>query len=653
MARGTRRYQRFIEAVSAPAVVVTPDGVILSPNARFATLVQVPADKLITQSLHDFMAPEDWAAFLHLVADCRETGSVGELTLRAGNDGPIAVQLALTRWGAPGRETVVVVATDLGSLQQRLRNGFRRETDALGEQVRAQSAELATASESLRTTLQALRLLQTVFEQAADGIVVRDPEGRLLFANAAAKRHAKGLCEGTTLDQALEIWGITRDAAGTPLPVDEWPIAKALRGEQARGVEWHRVGPDGRPYVVINSAAPLRDPNGIQLGAVAITTDITDRTRAEEALAAQRRLLQAILEQAGDSIIVRDAEGRVSFVNAAARRHARMPPEGTPLDMAAAVWGETVDGMGNPLPVERWPVASALRGEPGQAMELHRVGPDGRPLVVLSRATPVRNERGELLGAVVTGTDITTLKDAEQALRQRVADKELLLREVHHRTKNNLAMLADVVFLQSEAVRGLEAKEALSEAYGRVVAMARLHDQLYQSMESGRIRLVEYLRKLVEGVEELWPAGRFRLEASAEEVHLDPDRAIHAGLVVNELLTNAVKHAFPDGKSGEIGVRLRSLADQLELEVWDTGKGLPAGLDLEHAKTLGLRMVHMLARRLDARVEIQRAGGTSVKLDLPLEAPGSAMDSSVSSRLERTRRHKGTSTAGRHTDAGM
>jgi two-component sensor histidine kinase len=353
------------------------------------------------------------------------------------------------------------------------------------------------------------------------------------------------------------------------------------------------------------------------LGAVAITTDITDRMRAEEALAAQRRLLQAILEQAGDGIIVRDAEGRVSFVNAAARRHARIPPEGTPLDMAVAVWGETFDGEGNPLPVERWPVTSALHGEPGAAMELHRVGADGQPVVILSRATSVRSERGELLGAVVTGTDITTLKHAEHALRQRVADKEFLLREVHHRTKNNLTMLADVLFLQSEAVSSLEAKEALCEAYGRALAMAGLHDQLYQSMESGRIRLVEYLRKLVAGVEQLWPAGRFRLEAPNGEVHLDPDRAIHAGLVVNELLTNAVKHAFPDGQSGEIGVRLRALADQLELEVWDTGKGLPAGLDLGGAKTLGLRMVHILARKLEADVEIERAGGTRVKLRLP------------------------------------
>lgn len=632
MAPGTRRYRRFIEAVSAPAVVVTPDGAILSANSRFAALVQVPAAKLATESLQDFLTPEDSTVFRRLVADCRETGSVGELTLLAANAEPIAVQLALTRWGAPGRETIVVVATDLGPLQQRLQNGVRRTADALGEQVRAQAAELATASESLRSTLQALRLLQTVFEQAADGIVVRDPEGRLLFANAAAKRHAKGPCEGSALDQALEIWGITRDAAGTPLPVAEWPIAKALRGEPARGVEWHRVGPDGLPYVVINSAAPLRDPSGILLGAVAITTDITDRTRAEEALADQRHLLHAILEQAGDGIIVRDAEGRVSFVNAAARRHARIPPEGTPLDMAAAVWGETFDAAGNPLPVERWPVAAALRGESGPAMELHRVGADGQPVVILSRATPVRNERGELLGAVVTGTDITTLKQAERALRQRVADKELLLREVHHRTKNNLAMLADVLFLQSESVSGPEAKEALCEAYGRAIAMARLHDQLYQSMESGRIRLVEYLGKLMAGVEQLWPAGRFRLEAPTGEVHLDPDRAIHAGLVVNELLTNAVKHAFPDGQPGEIGVRLRALADQLELEVWDTGKGFPPDLDLEGAKTLGLRMVHILARRLEADIKIERARGTLVKLRLPLSEPGREVGAGVESR---------------------
>jgi len=233
---------------------------------------------------------------------------------------------------------------------------------------------------------------------------------------------------------------------------------------------------------------------------------------------------------------------------------------------------------------------------------------------------------GQKLSTVIL-RDITERKQADRQLRQTLAekeaalaDKEALLREVHHRTKNNLQMLCDLLYLQTETLRGEEGKTALQDAYQRIYAIARLHEQLYQSMQSGRIRLDEYLARLVAGFKDVYPGVAVRLETLGDDLCLDLDRAVHVGLVANELLTNALKHAFPPGQPGEVAVRLRKVDAHLELQVRDTGTGLPPHLRLEQATTLGLRIVHILARRLRAAIRVERDHGTAVTLAFPLAA---------------------------------
>jgi two-component sensor histidine kinase len=224
----------------------------------------------------------------------------------------------------------------------------------------------------------------------------------------------------------------------------------------------------------------------------------------------------------------------------------------------------------------------------------------------------------------VYGRDVTErqrmmarLQEAFTHEQEALADNVALLREVHHRVKNNLQMLCDLLYLQAEALPDTQAKDALRDAYGRVFAIARLHEQLYQSMQRGRVQLGEYLGRLVSGVTDLGADVPVSLDAP-DVIYLDVDRAIHIGLVVNELVTNAIKHAFPAGEKGSVVVALRTRGDRLEIEVADDGRGLPADLDLERAKTLGLRIVHILARRLDATVRTDNRLGARFTLSLPL-----------------------------------
>jgi two-component sensor histidine kinase len=241
-------------------------------------------------------------------------------------------------------------------------------------------------------------------------------------------------------------------------------------------------------------------------------------------------------------------------------------------------------------------------------------------------AAEVIDLHGEPVLVAVT-RDITERKRAEAQLQATLAEKEAalatnqtLLREVHHRVKNNLQMLCDLLFLQAEGTASAEAESALQDAYGRIYAIARLHEQLYQTLQSGGVPLGTYLSRLVGGFASVYPTIRVRLEIGDDRVGLDVDRAIHVGLIVNELVTNALKHAFPTSTAGEVTVRLHRVDESVELQVRDDGQGLPHDFDLDHATSLGLRIVHILARRLEATVSIENHHGTFFTITFPLQA---------------------------------
>lgn len=227
----------------------------------------------------------------------------------------------------------------------------------------------------------------------------------------------------------------------------------------------------------------------------------------------------------------------------------------------------------------------------------------------------------ELLRSVVRQhEEIEQRERAETRLTAALADKDALLREIHHRVKNNLQVLCDLLYLQAEGTASPEAETVLRDARGRIFVMARLHEHLHQAMHGGRVALLEYLSRLAEGFKSLYPAIPVRVEANVSDITVDLDRAVHVGLIVNELVTNALKHGFPRRQGGEVVVGLHLAGEQIELQVRDNGSGLPADLDLEQGQTLGLRIVHILARRLNAAVMVESTPGTTFAITFPLHA---------------------------------
>ena len=208
--------------------------------------------------------------------------------------------------------------------------------------------------------------------------------------------------------------------------------------------------------------------------------------------------------------------------------------------------------------------------------------------------------------------DIAPPTVAEERLRATLREKEVLIEEVHHRVKNNLQVITSLLGLQARTIKDPATRKKFEESRYRIQAMAILHQILYESSSLAEIDFADYIRRLVEHlVRSYGAASRIRTEVHLEALRCHRDVALPCGLIVNELLSNAFKYAFPGGKNGEIRVVLRQGSPgKVHLMVRDNGVGLPPGLDWNTSPTLGLRLVRTLARQIDAEVKTSGRPGT-------------------------------------------
>ncbi|HSR34539.1 MAG TPA: sensor histidine kinase, partial [Anaerolineae bacterium] len=235
---------------------------------------------------------------------------------------------------------------------------------------------------------------------------------------------------------------------------------------------------------------------------------------------------------------------------------------------------------------------------------------------------------GQAVGVRGVLTDVTEQVEAGQQLRAALAEKETLLKEIHHRVKNNLQLISAMLALQARATGDERVVAAFEESQHRILSMASIHEQLYRSPDLSQVDMGAYIRNLAADLQNSYSRPGITIQAEAANVLLDIDQAIPCGLIVNELVSNALKHAFPltEDCVGDVWVTMQPLENQqrrLELVVRDDGVGLPRDLDFEHKGTLGLTMVSLLSRQLGGHLEIDRNNGTTFRIQFsPQNAVG-------------------------------
>jgi PAS domain S-box-containing protein len=262
------------------------------------------------------------------------------------------------------------------------------------------------------------------------------------------------------------------------------------------------------------------------------------------------------------------------------------------------------------------------------AEEGWRVRKDGTRFWGSVVITPLYDPQGNLEAFAKVTRDDSERRRTDEALRERqerltasLKEREVLLQEVHHRVKNNLQVVSSLLNMQMRQSADEHAQSALAESRQRVAAIALIHEKLYQSKDYAGVPFSDYVRTLAADVFHAAgsPYGRVELEIDVESVSLAVDKAIPCGLILSELLTNTLKHAFPNEREGRVQVSLHQSDADLELVVADDGIGMPADFNVEDSTTLGMQLVTTLVEQLEGRLEIVRRDGTQFKVQFALE----------------------------------
>jgi PAS domain S-box-containing protein len=227
---------------------------------------------------------------------------------------------------------------------------------------------------------------------------------------------------------------------------------------------------------------------------------------------------------------------------------------------------------------------------------------------------PVRVQQEHTLGLGVVVADITERKQMEEELKASLREKEVLLKEIHHRVKNNLQVISSLLDLESSYLKDQQTHELFKASQNRIKSMALIHEKLYQSQDLSRIDFTEYIRKLIDHLVRSYriKPGAITVKITAAEMFLGIDTAIPCGLIVNELVSNSLKHAFPTAKSGEICIDLHANTDgTIVLIVSDNGVGLPRDFDFRTTESLGLQLVNILVDQLNGTIAHTNINGTT------------------------------------------
>lgn len=325
----------------------------------------------------------------------------------------------------------------------------------------------------------------------------------------------------------------------------------------------------------------------------------------EQALAKSEERFRRVVEAAPNAMVMINAFGRIEMVNAQAERVFGYP--------RAELLGQMIEMLAPERFRGRHPALRAAffddpRSRPmGAGRDLFGLRKDGSEFPVEIGLNPIETEEGHMvLSAIV---DISERKGREDSLRTALREKDLLLSEIHHRVKNNLQVIQSLLALQSSKIMDATALQLLVESQNRIKTMALIHQMLYESKDFGRVDFGGFLEALAPDMMSSYGAypGRVSLLINAATVLLPIDVAIPCGLIVNELVSNALKHAFPGEARGHIAIELvRIAADQAMLSVSDDGVGIPEALDVANASSLGLQMITLLADQLAATLAIER-----------------------------------------------
>jgi PAS domain S-box-containing protein len=467
-----------------------------------------------------------------------------------------------------------------------------------------------TKKQLIKELNESKRIFQTVTENAEEALFLYSMEGQLLYVNSAFEK-----ITGYTVQELYK-----NNFIPYVHPDDQkWTMKLwegLFKGQFFEKAEYRIIRKDGEVRWNLSSWKIVYDEGDKEIGIQGRQQDITDRKRSEEQIRNGKNLLKSSIESPNMIILSIDKQYRYVFFNEI-HKNIMISAYGKNIDLGINILDcitDKKDREKSKINYDR-----AFAGEKHSSIEEYG---DIERSHYETRYNPMLNENNEIIGATAFSEDVTNRIQAEENIKSSLKEKETLLHEIHHRVKNNFTIVSSLLSLQASRINDERLTEALLDSKNRVQSMSAIHETLYQSDNLSVIDMNTYLSKLTRDVAQNYTIStKLFLKIEAEHVVISAKQASPLGLIVNEMITNSFKYAFPDNQVGEIEIRIQKLDDQVLLVFKDNGVGMPEGFDWKNTKSMGLSLVKILAEsQLDGSIDMESKNGTKFTIRFNIES---------------------------------
>ncbi|WP_377473427.1 MAG: PAS domain S-box protein [Microcoleus anatoxicus] len=449
----------------------------------------------------------------------------------------------------------------------------------------------------------AKQMYQQILDAITDIILVKGPESRIVWANKAFRDYYQR--------ENSELIGIIDAEFQEPEYTQQYLLDDARvfnTGEVGQILEEPLKNSYGEVNYFDTIKSPIFDTEGKVVMTVGVSRNTTERKQAQKALRESEERFRQLAENIQDSFWLVSVElTDILYVSPAYEQIWGRSRE----DLYAHNynWIDWVHPEDQNLLHQSF--GRIVAGESTNT-EYRILRPDGTICWVCDRAFPIYNESGKLYRVAGICEDISDRKFAESRLQGTLREKEVLLKEIHHRVKNNMQVISSLLELQAQYIDDEATLFLFEESQSRIHSMALIHEQLYQSDNLARIDIQNYVENLAANLFQSFGLynDSIQINLNIEPIYLNIETAIPCGLIINELVSNSLKYAFIPTRKGEITINFLELVDtEFHLSIQDNGRGFPPGFDVENTETLGLRLVKMLAEQLDGEITIESKCG--------------------------------------------
>lgn len=466
--------------------------------------------------------------------------------------------------------------------------------------------------QQLQTSQQLFKLIK---EKLPLGLFVLDQKGNMLQWNSYKEDLSGYSSEEITDMHALDFFDPQSRPKVKQALQEVWQKAKG--GE----VEGDLLTKSGDKIPMLYKAHSVQIEGQQRLLGFGI--DVSELKEAQQRIEANLQLLQAIIDQAKALIYIKDEEGRFQFVNEEFLSLFDLPAD-------EVIGKRDIDIMDEKYAQPMQQSDKKVREGKGPLEREFHVNIGGNTHIFLTTKVLLQGIPGFENHVLGLSSDITKRKQMEEQLKKSAEQNQILLAEIHHRVKNNLAIVSGLLDLQVMETDSVELQDNLRDSQSRILSIASIHELLYEEQNFSSIRFDNNIKKLVQTIANtLSPDVTFQF--SMDTVELDINQAITSSLIINEIVTNAIKHAYGEEDEAIIDITLREDEGTIFLTVRDYGKGLPGDFDHDQPKSLGLKLIQVLNKQLDGQLSISSKGGTTFELIFEKEAPDDSKSSVTNS----------------------